>query len=135
MFPLVSKTDFQVWHVIPIPTRHNNSHVTIVPDAEYMMINLQRESFYVLNHQELRTCIRQHKTMFICNMKHPLYTSTSTIGSCERGLLNNMFTLHPSCRMEVTPAGEFWISLDTKNQWIYGVQQPTPINVVCGIKS
>lgn len=135
IFPLVSKMDFQLWHVIPIPTRHNNSHFTIVPDAEYMMMNLQRESFYVLNHQELRTCLRPNDQTFICNMKHPLYTATSTVGACERGLLNNLFNLHPSCKIQVTPEKEFWISLNTRNQWIYGVQQTTPINVVCGTAS
>lgn len=131
-FPLVTSTNFHIWRIIPVPIIQRTNQLVIIPETEYIMIDLQREKFYNLNQQELRTCLRPRENMFICHMKHPLYSTTSSVSACERRLLNKQLELDSNCKIEVRPKKEFWISLDNQNQWIYGTTEQKILNVVCG---
>lgn len=86
VFPLVSTTEFQILHVVPIPTEHQGKHITIIPESEYLMMTLKKDSFYQISEKELHTCSRPNARLFMCSVKGPMYTSQSTKSKCEREL-------------------------------------------------
>lgn len=65
-------------------------------------------------------------------MKHPVYNEQTERSRCERDLLNQATELSPRCKFNLTTEKNFWINLSKKNQWIYGVKEPSTLNVVCG---
>lgn len=133
VFPLVSTMEFQIVHVVPIPTEHQGNQITIVPESKYLMMTLQKDNFYQISEKEFHTCMNPKARRFICSFK--MYTAQSTKSRCERDLWMQANQLNPNCRFNVTHEKNFWISLSTKNQLIFGLNNKATLNVICGNKA
>lgn len=127
--PLVSIEEFQVYHLIPVPSQHNNEHICIIPESSYLLITLKRNLFYQMNENELNKCIKPHGTTLICPSTRPLHDMESEKSKCERDLLAGQrdFT---NCRIKAAPTEEAWIPLQSENEWIYVLKANTIVHVV-----
>lgn len=128
MIPLVSVTEYQLFHIIPIPVEHNKQEMMMIPETEFLVIALKRETFYQMNTNELNTCIKT-ATGRICQIRHTIYSSQSDKSQCERDFLNGK--VNPKCKFKLIPKIDIWIPLHNKHSWIYRVHQKITINILC----
>lgn len=80
---------------------------------------------------EFSKCIKFSQDAFWCSSNHPLYTTT-TKGACELQILQHNPQLSSKCQIETTSSNGYWTTMYTPNSWIFSVQQPTPVDILCG---
>lgn len=131
IIPLIALPEFQLFNIIPIPTRHDGNRISIIPESRYLLITLQKDTFYQMNEKEYSTCFQTQETAMICKLTHPMNQAQSTRSQCERDLLTKMSSLSPNCRYQITPEEEIWIQLHQRNKWIYNLRDKSTLNAVC----
>lgn len=107
IFPLVSGAEFQILRVIPIPTEHHGSQITIIPEAEYLLMTLKQDYFYQVSEKELRTCMKLKPTRMMCHLKGQLFTTQSAKSLCEREILTHTDRINPRCKFDMTKKKDF----------------------------
>lgn len=134
VLPLISTSEYELFKLIPVPTKHGNQRVAIIPESSYLLITLERDKFYQLDQIEYNACLKTTTLKKICKLQHPIYTTQSNRSLCERELLRQNTDINEFCRLKITADEDFWIRLEG-NKWIYGVQKERTLNVVCNKKA
>lgn len=129
--PLVSTSEYQLYKVIPVPTKHGNHRVSIVPESKFLMITLEKDYFYQLSENEYTLCQKTTNLKAICKIHHPSYSAQSNRSKCERQLLVQNTRLSEFCQFKITSEEDVWIQLQKRNEWIYAVNEELTLNVVC----
>lgn len=132
ILPLVDADEFQAIKAVPIPVKYQNAMVTIIPESEYLMMNLKRDAFYQVTEKEFHTCMKPGPRMLICHLAGPRFTAQSERSQCERDMLVKDDYINSHCRFAMTKEEDFWINLSARNHWIFGTKQSLTLNVVCG---
>lgn len=132
--PLVTREQFQIFHILPLPTLHKR--ISIIPTTPYLAITLDRNKYWLINDGEINSCILLQERKYICNTRTTMYTSNSGVARCEVSLLLHKEELDSSCKIKLaTPKKEItWIPLRAKNNWIIQSSSPQIFDVICGDK-
>ncbi len=102
ILPLVSASEFELFKIIPVPTKYKLHRVAIIPESDYMIITLEKDKFYQLNENEYNSCLVTINGRRICNPHQPMYTAQSNRSQCERELLRHSTSLNPHCKLVIT---------------------------------
>lgn len=129
--PLLSADNLELFHVIPVPVKVNNTFIAIQPSFPYLLLNLFRDQYYPMTEQELSSCIAMREEKIICKQRRPMYRNGSSVSNCEINFMNQA-KQSPACRLARIEGGPHWIQLHAANQWIYALHEKTTLNVVCG---
>ena len=121
--PLVTKDQFQLYNLIPLPVRLTNSSIYsfIDPSFPYLMISTTRT--YYGEMKDLKNCIAVPPSDFICSeITTHMVKERPT---CEIDLkTKQLLSIPKSCDTKVVKSEvEIWHPL-TKNQWLFIVTNP-----------
>lgn len=134
--PLVSGEKYQLFRVIPLPTRHDGKTVEIQPSSQYLSITLDRNKYWLLNDFELSQCNSSNGAEYLCNVNTPIYTANSNVAACEVTLLAHKRELEGTCKIKISVrSGDIkWIALHRQNSWIVTTSTQQSFNIICGDK-
>ncbi|XP_043251579.1 uncharacterized protein LOC122396899 [Colletes gigas] len=129
-YPLVKKTIYELYHLIPLPVQFQNTSFFsyISPKQPYLMITQPKTHFSLL--QDLRNCIMYLEGNYVCMDVHT--TKAIEQPTCEAQLLSRRTSKIPEdCDTKTIRASiETWTYIQN-NQWIYVLQKPTTVTIVC----
>lgn len=80
--PLVSRDAYNMYRVIPIPHKQANNLVNIIPIADYIAINLEKDTYVPMTSFDLQECILYDFSAHLCHLKHPIYQRKSDKDLC-----------------------------------------------------
>ncbi|KAK9686977.1 Baculovirus F protein [Popillia japonica] len=124
--PLVDKTAFNLYHLIPLPIQHKNHSIFsyIEPKSQYLLLSKVKISFTLL--RDLTNCIEYLDKQYICKNVHT--NKRTEIPTCEVQLLSPHIDSIPNdCQTKnIKAVIETWKYIGT-NQWIYVLQKPTTL--------
>lgn len=131
--PLISREQFQLFHMVPVPTTYNHQTVQILPSAKYLAITLDRTKYWTMNEFLLHQCVNQNYENYLCKANGPIYNIDSGVADCEVGLLKHRQTLAKTCKLQfMINETVIWIKLQSGNTWIMYSQKPQPVDIICG---
>lgn len=82
LLPLIATSEYEVFKIIPVPTKFGLHRVSIIPESEYLMITLEKDKFYQLNEVEYKSCLSTTNARKICKMHRPIYNAQSNHSQC-----------------------------------------------------
>ncbi|CAK9814886.1 hypothetical protein ANTQUA_LOCUS8263 [Anthophora quadrimaculata] len=129
--PLVRRTTFDMYHLISLPIQHENNSIFsfIIPRQPYLLLSQSKSHYTFLS--ELKNCIEYLEGKYVCT---DIYTAKATQDStCEVSLLTSrMDHLPRDCSTKTIHAEvETWKYV-SNNQWLYVLQHPTTLTIICG---
>lgn len=133
--PLLSRETFSVFRIIPVPTLHAGHYVFIRPNMEYIAITPTKDNYYPLTQQELSSCVNTNLQNFICDQIHPIFSTNHENKICEIELLSHATSIPKDCPMKVTDPYRFYIRLTNPNSWIYVLDKPYTVDLICGTET
>nr|XP_012143825.1 PREDICTED: uncharacterized protein LOC105662855 [Megachile rotundata] len=129
-YPLVSRTLFDLYHLIPLPVQFQNSSVFsyISPKQPYLIISQPKTHFSLL--QDLKSCIMYLDGKYVCMDVHTRTSAEQP--TCEAQLLSPHISKIPEdCDTKTIRANiETWTYIQN-NHWIYILQKPTTVTILC----
>ncbi|KAF9406671.1 hypothetical protein HW555_013037, partial [Spodoptera exigua] len=111
--PLVSREDYELYNLIPIPQQSNTSMVTIVPVAKYLAINTHKDAYIPVSTSDLQKCVPYSADEYICPLKRPVFQMTSDKNLCLKHQASN------KCQTETTECQDTWTDLNLINSYLY----------------
>nr|XP_034194813.1 uncharacterized protein LOC117611033 [Osmia lignaria] len=129
--PLVKRTNFDLYNLIPLPIQHQNTSIFsfITPQNPYLLLSQQKSNFAVMS--DLRNCVEYLEGKYVCtNVNTARTTEEST---CEVLLLSpHVKQIPQDCSTKTINAEmEIWTYIGS-NQWLYILQKPTTLTIICG---
>lgn len=129
--PLVRRTTFDMYHLIPLPIQYQNDSIFsfIIPRQPYLLLSQSKSHFTFLS--ELKNCIEYLEGKHVCMDIHTAKTTEDS--TCEVSLLTSHTDHAPEdCSTKTIHAEvETWKYV-SNNQWLYVLQHPTTLTIICG---
>ena len=129
--PLPFKENYQLLHLIPFPTFHENSFAYIEPSIKYLIVDSAREHYCPLTEIEIDKCITTKNNLYLCKLTHPIYNILPENNICETELLIHVEILPHNCLIKITEKKNYWFSLSNTNHWLYSLPDEQKIYSVC----
>lgn len=131
--PLLTPGKYKLYKAIPVPVRQSfdvTKYAAIRPDAMYISLNEDADSFYNLQEDELRECTFSDNT-YICPTIFPLRKIRHTTYCDVELLLNKNIKTH-NCQIVLKELTDtYWKSLATPGTWIYSTVEKEKIRIEC----
>lgn len=107
----------------------NNTYVYIQPEFQYLALSENKAHFVQLN--SLQNCKKITKNEQICSNQE-IY-STMDNQRCEVALVTSYnWKIPASCNTQIIKGTiKIWHSLNSNNQWIYVLSEPTILTILC----
>jgi hypothetical protein len=119
--PLVNSDVYNLYKLIPFPTKVNNSEnafVYIESEKEFLMIETLKQVYVKLNELELDECKVMSPDWRVCKQTFPL-KSTYLYQECEARLLEPTTANPLDCNKNIISLNDVsWLPL-THNKWIF----------------
>lgn len=106
--PLVSVEIFQLFHLIPVPTRIGENFYYIGRSTEYLLTNYLREHFTSISQIDLDSCTLTSNADPICKQSQPITNQKSPKYKCEGQLLNHPTSFPHSCKKAKKNPHRYW---------------------------
>lgn len=87
--PLVSRDNFELYHLLPIPQQIENKMISLVPVSNYVAVNMQKDSYVPITERELHNCIEFDKDSHLCPLKQPIHQMKIDEQLCVKSQLSN----------------------------------------------
>ena len=127
--PVVKVPKYDVYNLIPVPARLNDTFVFINPGSKYLLYSDEENYFTTLN--SLSACANLRSKEYICKHETPLLNKFSN-RNCEMDILLQKPTFVESCSIfKVNITSEKWMSLQAKDSWIFVVPQLSKLTIKC----
>jgi hypothetical protein len=131
--PLVSHYVYDVYRVLPFPTKINDTkskYTFIQPEKEYILIDSTKQYYVKFRQEDIRKCKRINNKQVICEQEFPLFISHSA-SDCEVLMLQLIRTVPKTCAQSILELKEtLWITLND-NSWIYVAPATTRMTILC----
>ncbi|KAL0852124.1 hypothetical protein ABMA28_000361 [Loxostege sticticalis] len=73
LVPLVSRDNFDMYRLIAVPQQTQEDMVHLTPVAEYLAINIKKDSYIPLSEEEVHRCIQYDAETHLCPLQKPIY--------------------------------------------------------------
>ncbi|XP_050557832.1 uncharacterized protein LOC126911988 [Spodoptera frugiperda] len=123
--PLVSREDYELYNLIPIPQQANTSMVIIVPVAKYLAINTHKDAYIPVSTSDLQKCVPYSADEYICPLKRPIFQMTSDKNLCLKQQASNQ------CQTETRECQDSWTDLNLINSYLYFCCGQCSVRVIC----
>lgn len=124
--PLVSRDYYQMYTLIPVPRQYNNNMITITPISKYVAFNLQRDSYLIMDNNDLRAC-SYIEDFHVCPLKQPVERLENDENLCVRA----KESLSSKCIAEKKICNNQWMPLNSPSQYFYFCCDIYSVKVVC----
>lgn len=125
--PLTSRDNYEVYQMIPVPKRNGEDMVTLLPIAEVIAINLQKDSYLPMSAPDLHECIYYDTTTRLCQLLTPIYRMKSDDRSMCK--MSNEST---KCQTKQERCRDMWTELRNINHYLYFCCELCKIRIICG---
>ncbi|GBP02363.1 hypothetical protein EVAR_101193_1 [Eumeta japonica] len=115
--PLVNQEQFELFKVIPIPTKINDTTISITTTIEYLATNRHRDEYLAMNTLQFSECTIVKGDIHLCSTRQVRITRDSSIYSCEIALFRNKTS--PQCNFVDVENKVSFVALTTANHWLY----------------
>lgn len=126
--PLIKKETYTLYKLISIPIKNDQSSLLsyVIPRSPYLLIS--ESSYTYLN--ELSDCSEYSTGQYLCH--NIQITRTMDQPTCEVQLLSpHSHKIPADCDVKTSPLqSETWKYIPS-NQWVYFVQHPTTLTIIC----
>ncbi|XP_028172044.1 uncharacterized protein LOC114361246 [Ostrinia furnacalis] len=124
--PLVSGDLYEVLKIIPIPHLTTSNQVAVVvPIANYVAINLNKDAFFTVTDQELKSCLQRNSQTMLCHIKRPIFHITNDQNFCER------LPTTKHCKTITSPCTNRWEQLNKINSYLYFCCEQCLLKLLC----
>ncbi|KAF9800206.1 hypothetical protein SFRURICE_004419 [Spodoptera frugiperda] len=124
--PLINRENFEIYRTIPIPKSNDGDMVTLLPIAEMLAINIQKDSYIPMTESEIHQCIQHDTTTRLCPLQKPVYRMKSDESLCMKK------REPPHCEVRHEPCRDKWFELNNANNYLYFCCQQCKIRIICG---
>jgi len=128
--PLVLKNIYNLFKLIPLPIQHSNSsyYTYIEPSHPYLLLSQNKILYTFL--QDIADCREYVKGQYLCKEVHMNVRNDQS--NCEVQLMSaHVKKIPEDCRTKKIKATfEVWNYIGT-NQWLYILQNPTTLTLMC----
>lgn len=128
--PLIAQLNYNVFNIIPLPTRFDNEHhVFLLTEYQYLAMSESKSTYIPLHN--LDNCHTLSNEDTICYLNSPTY-ATRTKPICEVEILLNPNHIPTSCDTRVIKLPlESWYKLKSTNKWLYVLKNQIDITINC----
>lgn len=126
--PLISRDTYDLYHIISIPQQIGNSMVSVTPIANFVAINLQKDSYLPLSTDELQECTRKDHSTYFCNIHQPIYKMKSDMDLC----ITENYSEKVRCKTDIATCQSKLINLAKSNAYLYYCCGRCELRSICG---
>lgn len=130
--PLIFDTNFNLFHLMPIPIQHktlNSTYIFIQPQTNYIVLSSNRLQYLI--QENLDNCKNPIGNLRICKQNYVLY-NVHDHPICETELIFGSKTIPNSCKVYIVHGNlNIWHKLQISNQWIYILSNLHTLTVSC----
>jgi hypothetical protein len=124
--PLVSKDAYNIYRVIPISHKQGNNSVSITPIADYIAINMEKDTYIPMSSTDLQECVPYEFSAHLCHLKHPIYQRKSDKDLCKR----NSHT--DQCETSFDVCTNMFIQLNKLNNYLFIALNKCSVRIIRG---
>lgn len=130
--PLVSNERYKLYKATSLPYRiAENLFGFIVPQMEYMALDLFRQKYVALNKNILAACNHLSSTNVMCKQTLPI-VNANKIKSCEIDLLRRKDVAVDECNWRIMNlTSELWLQLKQANSFVYVFPEMKQMFIYC----
>lgn len=99
---------------------------TLIPIAEMLAINIQKDSYIPMTESEMHQCVQHDATTRLCPLQKPVYRMKSDESLC----MKNKESLH--CETKHETCRDKWLELNNVNNYLYFCCQQCKLRIICG---
>lgn len=124
--PLVGGDLYEVLKIMPIPhLTTSNDEIVVLPIADYVAINLNKDAFITITDQDLKTCMQRNSQRMLCHIKRPIFHIKDDQNFCQR-LPNSR-----KCKTITNPCNNRWEELSNINSYLYFCCRQCQLKLIC----
>lgn len=123
--PLISRETFNIFRVIPVPLKQGSSTVSIKPIAQFIAVNLQKDSFSTLSEMEMKSCLQYYPNVYLCHLQRPIIKMKGDKSLCD---LDNTAG---ECKTTTSRCRNEWTETNKINQFMYFCCEECPVRIMC----
>lgn len=120
--PLVSRESYEIMNIISIPKQEGNKMISIVPVAEYVSINLKKDTYIPMSNQNLQDCIHT-SDKYYCRIRKPVYHMKGDQSFCQKDSTN--------CKTITRPCINSWEETYVYNSYVYFCCNQCQVRTMC----
>lgn len=128
--PILRRSIFDTWRIIPISQALNKTFIEIRPTADYFLVNRDNSTYYDMTRAELDKCDDVGDEL-VCRLRHPLYKVNASSRRCEMNLVFNGSSTHTGCRTEAIQLDERWVQLSDTHSYVFSMNGTRYYNLSC----
>lgn len=132
--PLTEHNTYTVTRLIPIPFRHGQTFIAIIPESEILLQEENKGSYIPADFHYLETKCRQHGSRRICERTQPTLLAAE-VSSCDNQILRKQEKSlnHRKCITSIFNVNTLvYISLIREKGYIVIPEHETTFNTMCG---
>ena len=131
--PLTNHVKYNVYHVLPLPIRiedSTNPFTFILPEREYLLMDTAKRYYARLGVNEFTDCKLIFARHRVCKQSGPLQL-THLHEECEVEMLQSLRAIPSSCPQRIAEINQTaWTRLDG-NEWLYVAPRPDTLTILC----
>lgn len=127
--PLLSDEDYKIYRVIPIPFLRQGHLKRIQPSSSFIAINFVKNSYIMMEDQDMHQCTSYGEGEFICVSRNPIYNMNNKDAPCEAQAFNQQESL--SCVLSDVTCKETWTKLHKSNMWLFTLCAKQLMRIIC----
>lgn len=125
--PLVSRDTYSMYRVFfPIPHKQTNIFISIIPIADYIAMNLEKDTYIPMTGDDLQDCIFYEFSAHLCHLKHPIYQRRSDKNLCLKNKNTNQ------CQTNIAGCNNMFIKLNKLNNYTFIACKKCSVRILCG---
>lgn len=124
--PMITRDTFEIYKIIPIPQQVKNDMVTLVPVADYLAINIHKDSYLPMTLNDVQRCLQYDMVTHLCQLQRPIYNMKSDDNLCIKDQALN------HCKTKTERCENRWIELSKINNYLFFCCGQCTIRIICG---
>ncbi|KAL0894301.1 hypothetical protein ABMA27_014299 [Loxostege sticticalis] len=125
LVPLVSRDNFDMYRLIAVPQQTREDMVHLTPVAEYLAINIKKDSYIPLSEEEVHRCIQYDVETHLCPLQKPINHLKSDDNLCKKNIDTNQ------CEVTTTTCEDTWVEINKINTYLYFCCNQCTIRLIC----
>lgn len=122
--PLISRESYETYKILPVPRQFNKLMITMVPIADYVSINIRKDSYIPLTEEELQKCIQYDTDTKLCPLKGPVFQLQSYDALCLK-------TEKQAYQNRIRACEPTFYKLSKLNTYLYFCCDECTITIIC----
>ncbi|CAH2109313.1 unnamed protein product [Euphydryas editha] len=111
--PLVTRDYYEIYNLIPIQQGNKSSMISIKPIADYIALNIQKDSYLPMTQADIQKCRQFDEYTYLCMLRTPIYHMTSDKSLCVRSdVTSHCVIINDSCKAS-------WLELHEVNTYLF----------------